>query len=102
MPKRVTVGVREQQDGIQDSQPPNNSGIIPTNTSRRVMGGLELVSAKRLPVKNAGNSRQRDHAARALRSDGLRRSAPETSRIARLQSRQEPDQLTTPPFAFFC
>ncbi len=85
MPKRVTVGAREQRDGIQDSQPTNNSGMISINTSRWVMGWLELVTAKRLSVKNAGNSRQRDHAAQALRSDGLRRSAPETSRMARLQ-----------------
>ncbi len=59
--------------------------MISINTSRWVMGWLELVSAKRFPVKNAGNSRQRDHAAQALRGDGLRQSSRKASRNVRLQ-----------------
>ncbi len=81
MPQRVTVRGCEQQAQDEMPQPTNNSGMVSINTSRWVMGWLELVSAKRLPVKNAGNSRQRGHAARALRDDCLCRSARKTSII---------------------
>ncbi len=86
MPQRVTVGARKQRDGIQDSQPTNNSGMISTNTSRWVMSWLEFCSYETAPAENVpGNLSQHDHDAQALRGDGRRRSAPATSRIARLQ-----------------
>ncbi len=81
VPQCVTVRVCEQQAQDEIPQPANNSGMISINTSRWVIGWLELVSAKRLPVNNAGNSRQRGHAARALRDDFLCRSARKTSII---------------------
>ena len=56
VPQCVTVRGCEQQAQDEMLQLTNNSGMISINTSRWVMGWLELVSAKRLPVKNAGRT----------------------------------------------
>ena len=56
VPQRVTVRGCEQQAQDEMLQLTNNSGMISINTLRCLMGWLELVSAKRLPVKNPGRT----------------------------------------------